>query len=449
MHSKKTHWPSSATGLFLRVFVAFACVFAVASASASEISDLEHYQGLTVVEGDILTGPRLTMRGVGLSGGNRPWRDGIVPFVIDDKLEPESVIRVEQAVAHWNEVSGISLRAVSEDHAQTIDHVRFRSGPGCASWVGRQGGEQEIWIAPSCTAGSIMHEIGHALGLEHEHIRADRDQYVQIQWENIDPEKRHNFDLAPAGSQVYGEYDYASIMHYGTSNFSINGAPTIVPLDGVEVSIGQRIAPSPGDLSAIATRYQSDLALFHENHVQSDGAEIVFRVDNLHMQGAHQLSLSFKLSDPSAEWFSDSPWQCQRQGMNWACSLDRLNPGASSFLSITHSNQQELSNLAAGIVSKTPDLDPSNNGVQPVNDSQALPDQSHLLAGARQSFQDAPSGSDGSIYQDSLAGGAGAMQMFALLMLAAFVSLRQFSKLTVSKDAASSLFEKTWGAHFS
>jgi len=145
MDSKKTHGPSTASGLLLWLFVAI--IVATATASASEISEFERYEGLTVIEGDILTGPRLTMRGVGLAGGNRPWRDGIVPFVMDEQLEPDSVSRVERAIAHWNEVSGISLRPVSEDQAQTIDHVRFRPGPGCASWVGRQGGEQEIWIA--------------------------------------------------------------------------------------------------------------------------------------------------------------------------------------------------------------------------------------------------------------------------------------------------------------
>ena len=38
-----------------------------------------------------------------------------------------------------------------------------------------------------CRKGNIMHEIGHTLGLAHEHARPDRDQYVDIMWENIEP----------------------------------------------------------------------------------------------------------------------------------------------------------------------------------------------------------------------------------------------------------------------
>lgn len=42
------------------------------------------------------------------------------------------------------------------------------------------------------TVGNTMHEILHTLGVYHEHMRPDRDDYVTIVWENIKNGNRYN-----------------------------------------------------------------------------------------------------------------------------------------------------------------------------------------------------------------------------------------------------------------
>ena len=73
----------------------------------------------------------------------------------------------------------------------------------------------------------------HALGVMHYHQRNDRDIYVKINWNNIKPNKSHNFEKASPAFHynTYDvEYDLESFMHYGAFGFAIDHTkPTIEP----------------------------------------------------------------------------------------------------------------------------------------------------------------------------------------------------------------------------
>ena len=75
--------------------------------------------------------------------------------------------------------------------------------------------------------GTIEHEFLHALGVHHEQTRPDRDQFVDIFWNNIDPKQKSNFEKRSSSVSLGFPYDYGSVMHYTTYAFSINNRPTI------------------------------------------------------------------------------------------------------------------------------------------------------------------------------------------------------------------------------
>ena len=182
-------------------------------------------QGLAIREGDIVLGSvdrqgklldRMQSRGIARSDALGRWPDGIVPYLSPADNSPTQQAAIRQAIEHWMERTSISfVERTAENAAQYPHYLRFDNSNSCASYVGMQGGEQSILVSDACSTGSVIHEIGHALGLFHEHTRSDRDSYVQIDWNQIVRDKDINFSLQNAGTQNVGPYDYGSIMHYG------------------------------------------------------------------------------------------------------------------------------------------------------------------------------------------------------------------------------------------
>ena len=124
------------------------------------------------------------------------------------------------------------------------------------------GGEQTFMLSNGCVdTGIVVHELMHVLGFEHEHNRADRDSFITVNFENIDPQAVGMFAIKTADSSFFGTpYDINSITHLGSGSFSINGLPTILTKGGAtimeeyEKTDAQIMTAS--DILAVRLRYQ-------------------------------------------------------------------------------------------------------------------------------------------------------------------------------------------------
>jgi hypothetical protein len=148
-----------------------------------------------------------------------PWPGGIVPYDIS-KLTPAQQTNALKAMQRWMD-TGANIRFIPRTREAEYVHftgettagnntscVGFKKGVRSdinitAFWWG-----QQEWMA--------AHELGHALGLFHEHQRWDRDQHITVHYEHIKPGRAGDYNWIAKTNWIVTAlpYDYHSIMHY-------------------------------------------------------------------------------------------------------------------------------------------------------------------------------------------------------------------------------------------
>uniref|UniRef100_A0A8C5DZR3 Metalloendopeptidase n=1 Tax=Gouania willdenowi TaxID=441366 RepID=A0A8C5DZR3_GOUWI len=173
---------------------------------------------------------------------------------------------------------GVILKAIEQFRLKTcIDfkprdaeeyYLHIQQLNGCFSGIGRRKPKPEgqtLSIGLNCgEVSTVEHEFLHALGFYHEQSRYDRDEYVTIVMENIEPGFENNFKKVDSSkSTTQGiEYDYTSVMHYGQKAFSIGKENTIITKDpAFQNAIGQRLEMSPKDILELNLLYKCNSAI--------------------------------------------------------------------------------------------------------------------------------------------------------------------------------------------
>ncbi|XP_055533335.1 seminal metalloprotease 1-like [Wyeomyia smithii] len=199
------------------------------------------------------------------------WPNNTVQYkIIPENFTSEQIDYIHKAL---NTIANVSCLTFVEAAPDATSYVRVVGDTtGCFSKVGFTESIQDLNLAPNVLEqgcfrlGTIIHEFLHALGFYHMQSASDRDDYVTIVWENIQPGREHNFEKYASTeiSSFDTGYDYGSVLHYPATAFSVNEERTIIPKDP-NATIGQRKGMSEKDIAKLNHMYKCDGSI-NKNH---------------------------------------------------------------------------------------------------------------------------------------------------------------------------------------
>lgn len=114
--------------------------------------------------------------------------------------------------------------------------------------VGMQGGPQPLGLLPyainTFDYHLIQHELGHAIGLEHEHQRCDRDTYINVSSTLLTGSLGYAYSKICDYARPVRAYDFHSVMHYGDAGMNPHpGQYRPATYAGIQLSLPSAAGP--------------------------------------------------------------------------------------------------------------------------------------------------------------------------------------------------------------
>jgi len=223
---------------------------------------------LKILEGDILldrvddmasmAGSGRQLYGIGTAAKDSLWPKVAGVYTIPYVVTAGNATNIKAAVNQFNTVFKGLLKFVprTSQHDYVDFHLTLPSGSSCYSYIGdvHFTGGQTINGGADCPIPSLLHEMGHAVGLYHEQSRSDRDSFVTYSLSNVIDGQESAYDKPTDNAQNVGLYDFGSIMHYYPYAFSRNGKLTMESKPaGIEFGVASTY--SAGDIDTIKRIY--------------------------------------------------------------------------------------------------------------------------------------------------------------------------------------------------
>ncbi|WP_298777444.1 M12 family metallopeptidase [uncultured Polaribacter sp.] len=189
---------------------------------------------------DLETPPSVSSEKSASSNSAGLWANNTVVYQLNNNLNRDYINLIDSAMRSWSSKTNIKFKRRTDE--STYVHIYYDSkqnGTAFATLGAARGGVVAIGSGADLTL--LIHELGHTFGLVHEQTRSDRDDYIDIYWQYINNEHRHNFYKSNNVRSLTSRFDYNSIMLYQSHFFSNTpGKYTILDKKGYTLGGAQR-----------------------------------------------------------------------------------------------------------------------------------------------------------------------------------------------------------------
>jgi hypothetical protein len=159
------------------------------------------------------------------------WPQTQIAYSISDNFDFKSIIKIEQTLLTIQNLLQVDLKHKCiefQPRDNQTDFIVFTNDGECTSDIGYSNGINKISLTKDCLdTNSIIHQVMHILGFDHENNRLDRNEHIDINFENYletnnSNNKSNRFkinSLLDAESLNHSPYDYHSILHLNSNSF--------------------------------------------------------------------------------------------------------------------------------------------------------------------------------------------------------------------------------------